>query len=202
MSIQFECPSCRNPIEIDDEWGGQAVACPYCRKSVTAPHSSTFAPPETLPSARAVPDATPWGSDQGWGGPASTDQQIRGSAPEFPASSNIVAVWALILSIASNISFIAVSILMAPRIIDIVGENIAPDEAKIQLEQYVSEQLKTHNQLPDWMVMCGFLLLLVGVCWVSGLICSLVALRSPFRRKFVYVAFGMLSLIPLLLLLE
>ena len=43
MSIQFLCPACSQPIEIDDEWSARPVACPYCRKTITAPESSTDA---------------------------------------------------------------------------------------------------------------------------------------------------------------
>lgn len=40
MAIQFQCVSCRQPIEVDDEMADQAVTCPYCRKVVTAPSQS------------------------------------------------------------------------------------------------------------------------------------------------------------------
>jgi hypothetical protein len=37
MPIQFRCTSCSQPIEIDNEFAGQAVTCPYCSKVVTSP---------------------------------------------------------------------------------------------------------------------------------------------------------------------
>ncbi len=44
MSIQFECPSCSQPIEVDNEHAGQTAACPYCRKVVSIPTETTLAP--------------------------------------------------------------------------------------------------------------------------------------------------------------
>lgn len=36
MAVQFNCSSCGKPIEIDDEFAGQSVTCPYCRTVVRA----------------------------------------------------------------------------------------------------------------------------------------------------------------------
>lgn len=44
MAIQFNCPSCTQPIEVDDEVAGQSAACPYCGKVVTVPTASTYRP--------------------------------------------------------------------------------------------------------------------------------------------------------------
>lgn len=40
MAIQFFCPGCRQPIEVDQELANLAVTCPYCRKVVTAPEAT------------------------------------------------------------------------------------------------------------------------------------------------------------------
>lgn len=37
MPIQFVCSSCSKQIEIDDEFAGQAITCPYCRNVMHAP---------------------------------------------------------------------------------------------------------------------------------------------------------------------
>ena len=54
MPIQFLCVSCEHPIEIDDEWAGKSVACPFCRNTVVAPVESTYEPPSVVPAARGV----------------------------------------------------------------------------------------------------------------------------------------------------
>ena len=51
MAIQFNCPSCRQPIEVDDEHAGQVASCPYCRGVVTVPQTSTYQT-EPVPAAR------------------------------------------------------------------------------------------------------------------------------------------------------
>ncbi len=65
MAIQFTCPSCGRPIEVDDELANQLVTCPFCRKSASAPTASnltgtseaTIAPPGQMagPSAPSSP---------------------------------------------------------------------------------------------------------------------------------------------------
>jgi len=37
MPIQYHCPSCGQPIEVDDDAANQPVTCPYCRRISTAP---------------------------------------------------------------------------------------------------------------------------------------------------------------------
>ena len=65
MSIQFPCPSCGQPIEVDDEFAGQNAACPYCRRVVGVPaetaddiRPAAVARP-TLSSAPGEPGAEP-----------------------------------------------------------------------------------------------------------------------------------------------
>jgi DNA-directed RNA polymerase subunit RPC12/RpoP len=42
MAIQFVCPGCSQPIEVDDEIGGRSAACPYCQHVVSVPLKSTY----------------------------------------------------------------------------------------------------------------------------------------------------------------
>ena len=42
MAIQFVCPGCSQPIEVDDEIGGRSAACPYCQHVVSVPLASTL----------------------------------------------------------------------------------------------------------------------------------------------------------------
>lgn len=67
MPIRFLCPSCAQPIEVDEEWGGKLVACPFCEGTVTAASQSTLldtatnAPVATLqrPYSASGPNAAP-----------------------------------------------------------------------------------------------------------------------------------------------
>jgi hypothetical protein len=51
MAIQFACPGCHQPIEVDDQHAGKMAACPYCRQVVGVPQESTYRP-EAVPAAR------------------------------------------------------------------------------------------------------------------------------------------------------
>jgi hypothetical protein len=62
MAIRFSCPACQQPLEIDDNWAGQSVACPYCRRVVNAPQASTWPGsdvPMAAPGWPADPHAQP-----------------------------------------------------------------------------------------------------------------------------------------------
>ncbi len=52
MSIQFPCPGCSQPIEVDAEHAGQRAQCPYCNRVVTVPAESTL--PPRIEQARPV----------------------------------------------------------------------------------------------------------------------------------------------------
>lgn len=58
MAIQFRCPSCRQPIEVDDEFRGQPAACPYCRRVVTVPAESELAPAGVVVARPANPEVS------------------------------------------------------------------------------------------------------------------------------------------------
>ena len=90
MAIRFACPSCRQPIEIDNEWAGQSVGCPYCRKVVSAPHASTW-PESQIPVGTPVRQpAEPILPPAGYTGPAYGPRSGASAAP-----------WALTLAITS-----------------------------------------------------------------------------------------------------
>ncbi|MFQ5805996.1 MAG: hypothetical protein ACE5I3_06055 [Phycisphaerae bacterium] len=70
MAIQFPCPGCSQPIEVDDVYAGQTAACPYCRRVVNVPAESILdesRPVVARPAAGAAdddssaPSATPDG---------------------------------------------------------------------------------------------------------------------------------------------
>lgn len=71
MAIRFNCPACQQPLEIDDGWAGQAVACPYCRRVVTAPQSSSW-PSGNVPMAIPVRPADSSGPQPDGSHPASS----------------------------------------------------------------------------------------------------------------------------------
>lgn len=58
MAIQFRCPGCSQPIEVDDQYAEQNATCPYCQQVIVVPASSNLDP---TPAAAARPVA-----DVGW----------------------------------------------------------------------------------------------------------------------------------------
>src|SRR5262245_2960093 len=95
MAIQFHCPGCGQPIEVDDEWASKLVACPYCRRTVSAPVQSTLDVREVVPSAKPVAtseSAAPT-TPSGWPGQAA-------------AGGNIVALVAFALSMSAILAML------------------------------------------------------------------------------------------------
>lgn len=45
MAIQFYCPGCAQAIEIDDQYAGRPIACPFCQKITDAPQTSQLRKP-------------------------------------------------------------------------------------------------------------------------------------------------------------
>ena len=63
--MNFDCPQCRQNLEIDDSWIGQEIDCPKCGRVIVVP--TTAAPPaEESPSPQSSPE-------QGRGGGAEVD---------------------------------------------------------------------------------------------------------------------------------
>ena len=60
MAIQFHCPGCSQPIEVDDIHAGQTAACPYCRRVMNVPTESSLGqdPPAAARAATEADDAT------------------------------------------------------------------------------------------------------------------------------------------------
>ncbi len=59
MPIRFACPSCQQPIEIDDQWAGQSVGCPYCKRVIAAPRESVWPAGEVPMAKPAGPNLAP-----------------------------------------------------------------------------------------------------------------------------------------------
>lgn len=170
MGVQFLCPSCGQPIEIDSEWANRSVACPYCRHTVTAPSSSTYTPGESVPTAREVP------------GPE------RDSAAA--SSTNKLAVAALVLSLVWLAVYVAGSALLTPALREAFGENPTREELSKALEEMVDK-----GEFPGWLVgMFVFIVAMLSL-WVAALVCAVLGLRRRRRRGLAAVAMGVLSLL-------
>jgi hypothetical protein len=82
MAIQFNCPGCAQPIEVDEEFAGRTAGCPYCRQVVTVPMRSSL---EATPAATARPITPPVPPASGVGATASWELPA-GRPPPVPAT--------------------------------------------------------------------------------------------------------------------
>jgi hypothetical protein len=170
MAIQFHCPSCRQPIEVDGEYALKEVACPYCRKVVTAPAASTLVSPP--PQARAVGEPL-----TGQVGP------VAGRAPApYPPRVSRLSLVGFSLAVGSLLI-----ILLGGMAMRSVVEEYA-QKKKLQLQDAVpalQQELMNGKAPPN----VGFLFLGASMACVGflanvgGLVCSLIALFQPTGRK-------------------
>lgn len=206
MAIQFQCPSCRQPIEVDDEWAAQPVACPYCGKTVTAPESSTVGmgrPSFVASPVSTGPEAAPVGSDPAGVGDAgrALSPSALAAALEKPRTSNPYAPWALGLSCTALVILILVQTLLGSQIAQRAGPSPTPEEmqqAILDLQRDMMDQAAT-GEIPTWAgtMILGSLLLLV--LWVVGLVLAIVAVCKPTRRRMAIAALIACGLTPVML---
>ncbi len=175
MAIRFHCPACSQPIEVDDEWAGRAVACPYCRKTVTAPSQSTLGDLSTIPTA------TPVG--------------FAGAVPPAPyayaPSSNPLAVVALVLASVTVGLFLTSAVIGSRHSLEfaeIQREMTASDKDASPMKAAMEYTRKHGGTLPGWLMAISFLSFGGMVTCVSGLICGLIALRHAARRALAIIS--------------
>ncbi|MCP4594465.1 MAG: hypothetical protein GY842_27355 [bacterium] len=190
MTIQFQCPACAQPIEIDPEWAGQAVACPYCRKSVAAPRESTFQTPANPPTARPA------------GGARFSEVDQAGTFPPTVAakSGNAVAVWALVLSLSCLACLITGNV--------VVGMHWDEMEPILEMQESgksyaeLNQEMLDHFQegVPGWLMALGFLLFLALGFWVGGVVCGFMGLRHLHRRNYAIASLAVAALVLMLTL--
>lgn len=187
MSVQFLCPSCGHPIEVDDEWAGRSVGCPYCRNTVTAPTASTYDRGDGVPTARVV--------EPGGGQPHLISPEVC-QPGEWPPTvvqtdapdSNSVAVWAFGLSCLFVLAWLVMGLLMGSRMEDALGPNPTQEEAY----RFMNDHLQG-GTIPGWLV-GGFLALLLSLAFgVAALVCAILGVRLRRRRGFALAAFGLLG---------
>jgi len=194
MAIQFFCPSCGQPIEIDDVWGGKLVSCPFCRNTVSAPTTSTLE--SVTPVVTARPTGTPVAATNPATEPASFSVPLNPPAPHprrhQDAGTNKPAIVGLIMSLCWIASFILMEILSGPELTKALGENPATEEVRAYFNQ-----LATSGDLPRWVIVM-FLLLVVGTLfWILGVVFTIIGVTKPGRRYVTIFSGLILVLFPL-----
>ena len=62
MSVLCRCPHCNEPVQITEEWAGQAVSCPHCRGVFATPPKALIITP--LPSQQSGRSLLQWARDK------------------------------------------------------------------------------------------------------------------------------------------
>lgn len=146
------------PIEVDGEWAGQHVACPFCQRVVTAPTESTLREiaSSVPPMARKAAAARPFGA----AGAGGSDKPGANRIALFGFSFSIAAIFLLILGQLMLLS------LLGP-----LGPNPTPAEAQQRVLEAVSNSQTTGRALLG-VSACA----LSFACWVAGLVLSVLGM--------------------------
>ncbi|NLX14636.1 MAG: hypothetical protein GXY44_13425 [Phycisphaerales bacterium] len=171
MAIQFQCPACRQPIEIEEQWAGQPVACPYCQRVVTAPTQSSW-PGEQIPTASPTSHA----SDSAHPHPSAVSATDPFSS--LPPASSAKGIWAFILACTATVlcilAYVSFSVNMAAAIVQTVGPNATPQEQQEAMTKVMTEGKIPHSPLASASVIVGT---------ASGLGSLALALLALVRRE-------------------
>ena len=171
MAIRFQCPACFQPIEVDDDLASRVVACPYCRKTISAPAASTLA------EAAQVPTAAPLGAGRAAGPHYHPGAEPRG---------NPLAVVAFILAMATLTTFILFTVILVNHRIEfeeLIKEIQEAGGGSAGQFQAMGKYMQARGgAIPTWFLAMGLLFMAsLGTCG-AGLICGLLALRRPQGR--------------------
>jgi len=167
MAIQFNCPGCRQPVEVDDEWAGEHVACPFCQRVVTAPAESTITAlqDDLPPTARKLSPSAPGSVIE------------TGVVPTL--SYNRLAVVGFGLSLAA-IFLMILGMILLQFLVDELGPNPTFEE-----QQKKTAELMSDPETAGRIMLGGGSLCLSFVCWLAGAIVSVIAVTRrdlPGRR--------------------
>ena len=178
MAIRFQCGSCNQPIEVDDQWGGRTVACPYCKSTITAPFESTLGDLSDIPAASPV-----------------TSGEIDSSAPvnaQSNESSNVVALVALILAMIVIALIGLGTMIAAPHALEMkqIARELeeAQDSAGSATKAIIQYAQSHGGDLPTWMFMLGMIHIVTMAISVAAIVCGIVGLRHARRRRMAVAA--------------
>jgi len=195
MAIQFPCASCGQPIEIDNEWGGKMVACPFCHSRIMAPVESQLVEAEHVPTATPVPPAVERP------GPAVPPAYSAGVG-----ESNRLAVVAVTLAGLLLLGLITVNRITAAhrqelqqvqdRALELTeggaGMIIASQKAWVEVYE------KNGGAPPDWLLAAALVMILSGMIWLAAIICGILAVRRPMHRHFAIASLVVCGVSPVI----
>jgi hypothetical protein len=189
MAIRFQCASCAQPIEIDDEWASRLVACPFCHKTTLAP------PTSTLPELSAIPTASPISAAERSG------MVVPGvGALSIPTPTNRAAVAAIILAGLQILCLVGMQFIFASHRLEFeefqktFEQKSLPEVLEAQ-NRYVAAQ----GGVPRWMVATQLMGLLMLGGWVGALVCGIIGVRRAARRGMAVTALLISSVVAMVI---
>lgn len=193
MAIQFSCGACGQPVEIDDEWGGKTVACPFCHSQIVAPTESRLFDTDDVPLASAVPRSAP---------PSTAGYD--GSPPS--GGSNRLALVAVALAGVMLVSLIMFNRLMSPHTgeIQTMMARMAElaEQGKGMILSMQTAQLELFEEsggaMPSWLAWAVMFEFLGGASWLAAVICGAIAVSRPQRRRYSIAALVACGITPIL----
>jgi hypothetical protein len=199
MAIQFKCPSCAQPIEVDDPWAGRSVACPFCEHTVTAPLASDATIATAPPTARPAPVESRASTGPESASRRPTAGAAAGGTPD--ARPRPFAAWALTLSISAFACLIVTTIIVSRQLDKYLpDENPTPAqfrEARTQLQDEMEKQIQAGTP-PAWVFAMMGGMLLTFLTWLGGLVLSIIALQYRARRRTAMAATILTALLPVM----
>ena len=195
MVVRFQCGSCAQPIEIDDEWASKAVACPFCRKTIVAPAEST------LGDLSGVPMASPLTASEGSALGTAGGLSETGGRQSISAARNVnrLALVALILAGCSAASLILTYIVLAPHFTELeeLQKTMSSATSVAETMQAQTAFFEVHPQALLYVMAASMLMIVAGLTSLAGIVCALIALRCPYRRGLAVTALLVASAVPM-----
>ncbi|MGQ9651572.1 MAG: DUF7560 family zinc ribbon protein [Phycisphaerae bacterium] len=178
MAIRFVCPSCRQPIEVDDEWAGQSVGCPYCRKVITAPAMSSW-PSDQIPMANPLRE------------PPGPVMPPPGYPVGPPAQAASAAPWALTMAITCSLLSIFAAIVWSGNLMKSLTEKVGPNPTQEQIQKAYSDMISS-GQLP-YSSLATAAAIVGTLCGIGGLVLAIRTLLWQQPRRGMAIAACIIS---------
>ncbi|UCF34069.1 MAG: hypothetical protein JSV78_01940 [Phycisphaerales bacterium] len=174
MAIRFHCAACNQPIEVDDEWALRTVACPYCRKTVTAPAESTLGNLSEIPVASPLDDVQ-----------AFPELRQPAYVATETAKHNYWAIAALVLAVLAFLTFLISNVISATHMMDVLEPGMTMKE---QIDAIQKFQEENQGNLPGWLAGAVIAVLLSCVAWPAAVICGVVGVFRERQRSLAVIA--------------
>lgn len=193
MAVRFLCNNCQQPIEIDDEWASKQVACPFCRKTVSAPAESTFVETQQVPVASPVRHLDSFGDE-----PASARQGVAARP-----GSNRLAIVAFALACctigmqAGLFVFFWTHAAEVEEFMEEVESLKKPSDSPFDAMMKYSKEHA--DSPPTWMWPLCLLYVALLASLLGTLTCGLIAIRRPAGRRLAWASLAICGVVPIVM---